>query len=48
MLPDPSQSKQLLAHVQLASGFASHIPVRRLLEDAYADLFLTVRDYPTS
>ena len=32
---------------QLSSGFPPHVPVQRLLQDAFADLFYSVRNYPT-
>ena len=31
---------------QLASGYPPHLPVNRLLLDAFSDLYLTVRPYP--
>lgn len=30
--------------VQLASGFPSHVPVRRLLSDSFADLYYCVKE----
>lgn len=31
----------------LACGFPPHVPVTRLLNDSFADLYFTVRSYPT-
>jgi hypothetical protein len=32
--------------IQIACGFPSHIPVQRIMNDSFSDLYLSVKAYP--